>query len=160
MGLQNYKVLLKQVASRQYLLILRPWCIFVPLNSFQNHVHAIEPLRHIKIGMLTPELTFRNRKNRNRVIELLRNMYYFKFALSQRVCLKSCFSQNHFFIYGGEDISKNVAPVCIIFSGKKELYQYAIFPSKTKYLYVCLSNLLQIGVFVTKCYRKHDWEYC
>ena len=32
--------------------------------------------------------------------------------------IKSCFSQNHFFIYGGEDISKTVAPICMIVSGK------------------------------------------
>ena len=68
----------------------------------------------------------------------------------------------HFFICGGEDISRPVASVCMIFSGRvnytiMHIMTWAFvlhFQLKRKYFHFCSSNLLQIWVFSYKFY----WE--
>ena len=65
-----------------------------------------------------------------------------------------------FFRYGGEDISKTVASICMIFSGKMNYtnmhmtWGFVLHFSQKGYLHFCPSNLLKIWVFLINFTEK------
>ena len=68
----------------------------------------------------------------------------------QKSKFKSCISQNAFF-YGGEDISRTVASVCMVFSGKVD---YTIMHIMTCAFVLHSSKKGNIFIFVHQIYSK------